>query len=262
VRDELVEVAGIVHLGEIVMDQEARIAGADPLELSLHERRVRIFIGPALRDQLRKRPRFADALAGLGERLGVEAEHLPRHAAHIAAGVDVVAHERDAVGGEVARDQSEELLAHRRRDPRVEPMRDDVVECTGIRGELREVALRQGEVGEAGASREALPRLDRLRGDVESDEFALRQRVRHRHEVGSIAAGDLEHPAALDRRRLHTEESGHRRQPLGMRVGVGLAGVANLVIGGHGGKVTLRLVPDRPTMASGTRPRTLYKGTK
>ena len=123
-----------------------------------------------------------DALPGSSSRLGVEAQHLPDHAAHVAARIDVVADERDACG---ARWRSISAMSRRdaARDPRVEPVRDDVVERRHRR-EIREIELREGEVARPMRARVAAG-LDRLRGDVEADELALRQRVRHRDELAA-----------------------------------------------------------------------------
>ena len=152
----------------------------------------------------------------------------------MAAGVDVVTDERDTARCKVPGDEREEPVTRFGRDPRIQAVRDDVVKCSGVGGEVREIALRQRDVRQAEAGDHPLSDLDRLRGEIEAGERAARKRVRHGDEVGPVTARDLEHPAALDGRRRHAEQRRHRCQSLGMRVGVRVAGVMDFVVGGHG----------------------------
>ena len=47
---------------------------------------------------------------------------------------------------------------------------------------------------------------------AEAHERAVGVPLRHRQQVGAGAAAELEHPAAIDRRRLHAKQRGDCRQ--------------------------------------------------
>jgi hypothetical protein len=91
VRGELVEVEGVVDLGELVVQQRRVAAREHALGLSAHERTEALLAGRAIDQEAQQRPRLGDALACVGELCGVEDEHVAQRLAQAPAGQGVVA---------------------------------------------------------------------------------------------------------------------------------------------------------------------------
>jgi len=151
----------------------------------------------------------------------------------VTARINVVAHERHAVGREAVGDERQQAVPDLGRNPGIDPVRDDVVEPPGIRRKVGEIVHREGDVPQLEALGRAPPRGDRCRREVETDELAPRQPIGHRQQVCRIAARDLKYAAALDRRGRHPEERGDCREPVRVRIGISTADVEDVVVSGH-----------------------------
>ena len=111
VRGELVEVDGVVDLGELVVQQASRRCAVEQaLGLAAHERPELVLARRALEQEAQQRPRLRDALARVGELGGVEDEHVAQRLAQASAGQGVVAD----VGHAVARPARRRQTASRR----------------------------------------------------------------------------------------------------------------------------------------------------
>ena len=64
--------------------------------------------------------------------------------------------------------------------------------------------------------------------------FDLEAYVQRPDKVRINAAGDLENPASIDRRRIHAEENGGPGELVGMGFRVNVRGIEDVVIRGHG----------------------------
>ena len=105
-RGELVEVDGLVDLGELVV-QQARVGAVEQaLGLVAHERAELVPGGRALDEEAQQRPGLLDALARLGEPGGVEDEHVAQRLAQAPTGQGVVADVGHAVVGAARARQS------------------------------------------------------------------------------------------------------------------------------------------------------------
>ena len=161
----------------------------------------------------------------------VELEHFPHGAAHVASRQRVVADERHATGRQMARDQRQYVGAHVRRYPRVEAVRDDVVEAAHVRGKFAQVELQKADVGEAQVACHARGARHGTRGEIEADERRVRQRGGDRHQVRAIAACEFEDPARRDGRDVEAEQRRYRGQMVGVARGVRIARIGDVVVG-------------------------------
>ncbi len=222
---ELVEVARVVDGREIVVEQRG-IGPAHQLAEFLPQADVGRLIGVVgVGDQRDERPRLGETPPRIGDSVDVEPEDLPGHAPQVTPGVGVVADERDTLRREATGDQVQHSVAHLRRHPRVDPVRNDVVELPRIGGNVAEVTLEQRDVGEPELRDELSARLDRTRGEIAAHEARRGQVRRHRDQVAAVAATQFERAAARDRR--GTEP--HQRRDRGEAVGVRRDGCASRI---------------------------------
>jgi hypothetical protein len=128
--------------------------------------------------------------------LDVEAQHVARRVAQVGAGIGVVGDERDAVRRQAIGARREQRVARPGWDPRIDAVRDHVVEPAEVVRERLDVALEQPHVAGAELGGERGPAGDRLGGEVDADELAAGQAERHRDQVAAVAAAQLQHAAA------------------------------------------------------------------
>ena len=136
VRSELVEPYGIVDRRQIVVEQA--------IVAVLHDV-FRLFVVD-LREQA---ARFRDALRGVFDGSRVVQQDLTDHLARVAAGIDVVADERDALGRQAFAADRQQAIAHVRRNPGVEAVGEDVIELAFVRAEIAQIGHAQIDVGES-----------------------------------------------------------------------------------------------------------------
>ena len=72
-------------------------------------------------------------------------------------------------------------------------------------------------------------------GQIDADEVAFRQPPSHGHEIAAVAATQFQYAATVYRRRLETGEDTDHRQPIRMRLGMGVARVSNQVVADESG---------------------------
>ena len=130
VRSELVEPYGIVDRRQIVVEQG--------IVAVLHDV-FRLFVVD-LREQA---ARFRDALRGVFDGSRVVQQDLTDHLSRVAAGIDVVADERDALGRQAFAADRQQAIAHVRRNPGVEAVGEDVIELAFVRAEIAQIGRAQ-----------------------------------------------------------------------------------------------------------------------
>src|SRR5215211_8285365 len=109
-------------------------------------------------------------------------------------------------------------------------MRDHVVEAAGQGLELLEGTRLQLDIRQLERVDEPAAPGDRPLRRVDAHETSIRQLEGHRDEVAAVAAAELQHPAALDRRWLEPEQGGERGEPVGVRLGERMAWIGNGVV--------------------------------
>ena len=229
VRGELVEVDGVVDLGELVVQQRRVAAREHALGLAAHSapspspRR-------ALEQEAQQPPRLCDALARVGELGGVEDEHVAQRLAQAPAGQGVVADVGHAGLVERLAADREQAIADRGRHPRVDAVGDDVVEGARRQRERLDRPRLERHVLQAELGDEPPAARDGLRRGVDAHEARAGQRERHRHEVAGVAAAELEDAAARGRRGAQAEERGERRQAIGVRLGERVPRIGDRVV--------------------------------
>ena len=230
VRGELVEVDGVVDLGELVVQQRRVAAREHALGLAAHEGPEPVLSRRALEQEAQQGPRLRDALARVGELGGVEDEHVAQRLAQAPAGQGVVADVGHAGLVQRLAADREQAIADRRRHPRVHAVGDDVVKAARWRRELLDRPRLEGHVLQAERGHERLAARDGLRRGVDAHEARAGQRERHRHEVAGVAAAELEDAAARGRRGAQAEERGERRQAIGVRLGERVPRIGDRVV--------------------------------
>ena len=230
--DEVDEQQGLVELGEVVVKQDGVGLLALVFEGVLEDRGRERTRRRGLREKSDEASRLRDSFGGLLDVPHVPPHHLAHRVSDVAPGERVVAHVRDAVRRERSGGDREHPLLHGRRHPRIEAVRDDVVERAGIR-RVQQVGVEERDVGQAerGDLRAAL--LDGRARGVQSDERAPRKNVRHGDEVAAVAAAQLEHAAAFGRSSLQAVESCDRREAIRMGLGERRPGIRDGVVGGR-----------------------------
>ena len=170
-RSELVEPYGIVDRCQIVVEQG--------IVAVLHDV-FRLFVVD-LREQA---ARFRDTLRGVFDGSRVVQQDLTNHLSRVAAGIDVVAHERDALGCQAFAADRQQTIAHVRRNPGVEAVGEDVIELAYVRAEIAQICRAQAYVGESQFRGDRTAGGNRGSGQIDADEVALRQIVRLWNQVG------------------------------------------------------------------------------
>ena len=128
--DEFVEVDRVVGFGEIVVVEHAVRYLRDPFELGAKQRIRLVLRDAGFREGGGKLPRPVQPRPCTFDAVDVEAQDLPNRLPHVTAGVNVIADEHDPVRLEPPSCQGKHRVAHARRNPRVDAVRDHVVEVT------------------------------------------------------------------------------------------------------------------------------------
>ena len=171
------------------------------------------------------------ALARVVEPARVPLAGLAQHPAQVAARVRGVGDVSDAVGGEVRAAGGERRLAHRLGRPRVQAVRDHVVELAELAGgQGEDVADLEPQVVEPRGGRRLAPLRDRAGREVDADRGRLWVGGRDARQVRARAAPELQHPRAPWVGRSQPVQRGDRREHGGPRLGEREVRVGDLVI--------------------------------
>ena len=184
----------------------------------------------ALAKDSRQTSRLVEPSARVDEVLDVRTQDVPRDLADSTSGQRVVTDEHHAVLREPAPPERKERITDVRRDPRVNAVRDDVIERAVRRRQLRQILMHECDIGQSQFGDGPSTRLDRTLGEIAADELRRRQRERHRNQIRAVVASDFEHPALRHGRRSHAEKSCDRRKTIRMRPGMRKRCVGNLVV--------------------------------
>jgi hypothetical protein len=229
VSGEFPEVDRVIGFGEIVVVE--RIVGnlRDPLELGVKQRIGLVLRYARLRKRGGKLPRPVQPRLRTVDAVDVEAQDFPNRLPHVTAGVDVIADEHDAVRPQPPSCQGEHRVAHPRRNPRVDAVRDHVVEFAQRFRQLTQ-GSRYKHDGEPQIGGGLPRRRDGARREIAADELAIGQACRHRQQIGSAAAAELEDAAGRDAWRCETEQRGDDGHVIRMRQRVRLPLVRDGVV--------------------------------
>ena len=189
-----------------------------------------VFVAHRNANEFEQRAGSRKRRGGVGNIACVILDHVPNSTTHVASGQRVVAHEGHAICRQMPRDQRHQMDANLRGNPRVEAVRDDVIEAAEIGGKLTQVEFQQLDVGESEITCHAPGVRDRPRGEIEAHEGRVRQRSRNRHQVRPVAARELQHTAGCGRRDVETEQRADRGETIRMAHRVRKTGVRDVVV--------------------------------
>ena len=219
-----------VILRQFVVVQKCGRMIENPLRFVLHRAFVGFAAPPSLDLVREKRTRAFELRLGILELLRHIDQHVPDRLAQARARVHVVADDREPLAGEALCDDAKERLAHLRRNPGVDAVREDVIEAAERGVELDEVQRVKAGVGAAAGLRRGAGPRDRLPGQVDADKFRLRRAERHVDEVDALAAADLQDARAGERGERASEQRGEHADRRRVDDGEGQAGVADAVV--------------------------------
>ena len=171
----------------------------------------------AVGENARELARFDKAHARVFEVIDMRMQDFPRRLPHAAARQGVEAHEHDAIRRKARAGQRKQRVANGRRHPRIDAVRDDVVECAVRRRKRRQVFFDEGDVRQSQLGNHPASGIECARRQIAADELRRRQAHCHRNQIGAIVAAHFEHARLRDVGRMHAEERGDRGQAV--RVG-------------------------------------------
>jgi len=229
--DELVEVNGLVDVAQFGMVEAGVRASLEAFDFGGQEDAVGIGRRRCVAqggEQLAGAPDLAGRIRGAAR---VIKHHFAGGFAQAPAGVGVVAQVSDAVPRQVGAGQLKNLLARIGGDPGEKAVGNDVIESAETGADLAQVHPVDFDVGEAEGGDFSGCGGHGARGKFDAHEAAFGERPGHGDQVAAIAATQLEHAAAVGRRGLQAEEGGDGGKAVGVRLGIGEAGVGDLVVG-------------------------------
>jgi hypothetical protein len=232
VPGELVEVHRIVAFRHVIVRHVLVRLLLDEPDLFASQRAVRS-IGNRPRQEVEQRPSRAHPFGCVFDPPRLEQHHVANHSVRRPPGQRVVADIGDTIRREILAADRQHPVADLRRDPRVDAVRDDVVEGAVLRADRGDVVLAQLDVGQAGSGDQRLAGPDLPVREVYAGESGARQRRCHRDQVVAVPAAKLEHPAGFDLRGIQAEQQRQRSKPRRMRLRNRQAVVRQLVVLGE-----------------------------
>ena len=228
--DDMPEVERLVVRDEIVMEEHADRVVLDTAELLLQYPPVGRPFRLGACDQPQEPHRILAVCFRVVEHREPELHHVADEAAQMAAGQGVEIQVSDPLGREMAREDRHQRIAHRRRNPRVHAVRDDVVEFPEIRGEVENVTLLQLEVGESERGREPSPDRNRPGRELDAEKACIGKPAGHRDEVPARAASELQDSAAFNRCGIQAVQPCVGRDAIGVGVLPRAAGIVDALV--------------------------------
>jgi putative transcriptional regulator len=147
----------------------------------------------------------------------VKMQDLPNGLAHAATRQRIEAHEHDAVRCKPFGRHGEQSVPYGRRHPRIDTVRDDVVEGAERRRKRGQVFFDERHIRELEFRDRLAAGRKRARRQIAADEVRGGKPHSHRNQVGAIVATNLEDTACRNRRRIDAQERCYRCQPVRMR---------------------------------------------
>ena len=148
-RGELMKKKRFVEFLEMIVQNVVVLFAAELLGFRTQHQRVRRLRALGrLRQEVQGGAGLLHAAAGVGKLARVIAHRIADDPAHVPAGEGVVADVGDAAGCQLPRADVEQLFLHVGRHPRIDAVRDDVVEYAGFFAEIAQVDLLELDVGE------------------------------------------------------------------------------------------------------------------
>src|SRR5579872_1604277 len=232
VLDEIGEIGGEVRRHEFVMEQRPGIIVEHALHLILDERQHRLGVDIAGGEQhLKKLARSFDALLSAGNIADMEQHHVAKHLADAASGKGVEANEDDAARREVTMRDRHQPVAHRFGNPRIEAVRDDVIELSKRGTEVHDIGHIEPDIFETEIANLFASKRDGLYGEVESGEGAVRKHERHRNQVSPVAGAEFKDAAAAGGWGVDAVQRRESREALRVCGCVGESEVQHLIVG-------------------------------
>ena len=157
--------------------------------------------------------------------------HLAKNVPRVPARPRVVTQIHDALRRKQIAAERHETVANVGRNPRIESVRDDVVELAGIPIEIAEILLAQTQRSVASNRRWCdFPPATAARRKVHADKTTRRKKVRHRNQVAAVAAADFEHAAGRHGRGVHPKQRSNGGETVGMSLDPRVSRIANRVV--------------------------------
>jgi hypothetical protein len=159
---------------------------------------VRIISPLRVGDEADDLPCLGDLLQGVGDAARIEGHQRARDLARAAARVGVVTDIGDAVRAQMRCADGENPLLDGRRDPRVQAVRDEIVERPEAPGNVLNVLVMEDDIAQPEGGRHRRPLRNCLRCQINADESTARQCERHRDKIRAVAAAQLQHMAPVE----------------------------------------------------------------
>ena len=185
----------------------------------------------ALGDFLQGATGNPDPLARVLDALDREEHDVAREVAQPASGQRVVADIGDTLRRQQLPEQRDDPFAHHIRHPGIDAVDDDVVEGSDLLADRKDIALLEGEIGQAELRGIGAGLPDRVTAEIDAEEAAAGILRRHRDHVAAAPAAQFEHAHSTRQGRVHAVEMGDGRQPRGMGLREGMAGIGHRIIG-------------------------------
>ena len=173
---------------------------------------------------------LANLLPRVRQMPGADIDHLAHRENVVPARQCVVTHVGDAICREVALARRQQPVAHRAGNPRIDAVRNDVVELAKFRIEIDQVHMPELQVVQIQRRCELAGAVDLPLGEIDTHKAAARQGVGHGYEVAAPGATYLQHAAVIHSGWAQTQQRTYRGHPARVRQAVAEFRVGNLVV--------------------------------
>ena len=231
VIDEFVKITGLVGLLEVFMSDVKITHPGDLGEFFPHG--TGIGIVTVLEGGLqkgKKGARLTDPLRGTGSPPRVEFHHFPQSGTRARTGERVEADIGHADRRQQTRAERQELIPDGSGDPRINPVRDDIVKGPESRTDVLQAHGMEFDIGKLQRRHTGLRFRNVLGREIDPHKLAARPGRRERQQIPSAGASYLQHPGALQGAGLHSEKRRDHCQIVRMRLRVSGTLVRNLAV--------------------------------
>src|SRR5208283_1619855 len=156
--------------------------------------------------------------------------HVAQHLANVTPRQRVVADVSYALGRQMIVRDSQNHVANWFGNPRINSVRDDVIELAELGANLHDVGRLQFQVLQAYLPGGFAAPEDRSLCKIEADKVTAGKRERHRNQIPAVAASNLKHAATVDGRGLHAEERRNGCEPVRVSLIVRQSPIKDLVV--------------------------------
>src|SRR5436190_24570 len=166
---------------------------AKKVSLDLEHLRVDgVRIRHGLDEEIEKSAGLGDASGSVRKLFDVKFHQVADHAAHVPAGISVVADVSQAVGRQVAAANCQDFVLHLGGDPGINPVANDVIVRSVVILHVHNALGLELDVGESQGVNDFLSHGDLPRRQVDAEKLAFGQRQGHGDEVAAGGAAQLQ----------------------------------------------------------------------